>query len=257
MAETRETDESVFYEDKRASWRVSWIFAYAFLLVVGLMQHNAAGLWQLPFLGIAALTFWIGITAITGRTSPLLAVSPDGLRVFAGDVGLGGTGDAAEYLLPWSAVNRVAFEERRIRNRYDSDHMQLTVLCFEINDAISRPDGHRGFLAKLADRTEQWALGEHLTWNPESRKIDLMVTPRGGYAKLTAAISDFASKLADPSLARRNGLGGPLAYAIFDVGLAVAVLGTVVLLSTGQMGIYSRLAARIFEWGGSVQLPLP
>jgi hypothetical protein len=72
--------------------------------------------------------------------------------------------------------------------------------------------------------------------------VDLLTQPRGGFAKLTAAIARFAP-----------GLGGSVAYALYDLALASVVLGTCVLFATDQMDFYTRLAERLLDWGGHVR----
>jgi len=244
----------IFYEDKRAVWRVTWTLAYGFLLVTGLMREDGALLWPL-FAGVVALLLWIGVSADRQRAKHLLGMLPEGLRVFAGDVGLGGLAGAGEYVVPWEAFTSIAFERRRAHRSRDGHHTYVTVLSLGLGEAALRPDGHRGFLEKLSERRGEWALGEHLIWNPEARRIDLLARPRGGHAKLTAAIANFTPWLDDPSLERREGLGGPIAYTLYDVALSVAVLGTLVLFATDQMDFYARLADSLFGWGGSVRLP--
>ena len=247
-------DEVLFFEDKRAAWRVCWILAYAFLLVCGLMLEQGAGLGVIPFLGIAVLMLGIGVSALLGRKTPLLAVVPQGLQVYAGAVGLGGTGSAGRYVIPWSALTSVEHELRKVRNRQRSDYMYLPVLSFGVVDAVARPDGHQGFLVELAGRRTTWALGEHMLWRPEIRKLDLSARPRGGWDALTTAIARVAPQLGGVPRERRPSLGGPVSYAILDTALAVGVLGTLVLLATDRMDLYARLAAHVLAWGGRVSL---
>lgn len=247
------TSGRTFYEDRRAAWRVTWTLALGFLLVAGLMRTQGVGMWPL-FAGIAGLLLWIGGVAWLAKARPLLAVLPEGLRVYAGSVGLGGLGGAAEAVIPWEAVKSVAYDERRADRGAGGEPMVITTLSFAIGPEAVRPDERKGFLVKLAERRAEWALGEHLVWNPEARKLDLLARPRGGHAKLTAAITESVPRLADPSRGRRRGLGGPLSYAVYDLLLTVVVLGSAALLATDSFELYLALAKTCFAWGGRVDL---
>jgi hypothetical protein len=253
MKPSDQTPGVIFYEDKRAVWRVTWTLALGFLLVSGLMRGDGGWLWPV-FVGLALLLLWIGVSAVLRRAKPLLDVLPEGLRLHAGEVGLGGRAHASEYILPWEALTGIAFERRQAHRSRGGQKMWVTVLSFGLGEAIVRPDGHRGFLEKLSERQGEWALGEHWIWNPETRRIDLLTQPRGGFAELTAAVAQFAPWLGDASQERREGLGGSVAYALYDLAVAVTVLGTCVLFATDQMDFYARLAERLLDWGGHVRL---
>jgi len=252
MKPSDETPGVVFYEDKRAVWRVTWTLAFGFLLVSGVMRGDGAWLWPL-FVGAALLLLWIGVSAVLRRAKPLLGLLPDGLQVHTGEVGLSGCVHAPEYVLPWEVLTSIAFERRQAHRSRGAQKMYVTVLSFGLGEAIVRPVVHGGFLEKLSGRRGEWVLGEHWIWNPETRRIDLLTRPRGGFAKLTAAIARFAPGLGDPSQERREGLGGSVAYALYDLALAGVVLGTCVLFATDQMDFYTRLAERLLDWGGHVR----
>jgi len=243
----------VFREDRRAVWRVTWTLALPFTEVAWLMQHGGAFPWFL-FAGLALLLAGIGVSALLRPSKPLVGVEPDGLRLFAGDVGLGGRGGAEEAVLPWDAVTGVAFEERVVHRRraHEKHPMKVEPLCFRIAESVPSPDGGRGFLARVAGREREMALGEHLLWNPEARTIDLMTAPRGGYAALTAAVARVAPRLGDASQGRRRGLGGPVSYGIYDAVVAVALVATVVLWALGRPDVPAGVAEQVLAWGANV-----
>jgi hypothetical protein len=245
-------EQATFHSDRRGAWRVTWTLAWAFLLVAWGMRSDGAALWPL-FGGIALLLIGIGVSALLARSVPLLGVRAEGLCVFAGSVGLGGSGAAGVYTIPWSAITRVAFEHRQAATQRGEIHPQTVVtLCFHLHESASSPDGSRGFVERLTGRSGERALGEHFAWTPAERTLDLLTHPRGGFARLTAAIASTEPRLGDASAGRRAGLGGPLAYAIYDVGIALVVTVTLALWATGHMDVYGELARRILAWGGSV-----
>jgi hypothetical protein len=227
----------VFHEDGRAVWRVSWTLAFAFGGVAGLMQRDGAALWPL-FAGIALLLLGLGGSALLGRRRPLLGVEPEGLRVYAGRVGLGGRGDAGAQTLPWSAIERVGFEVRAAgRSRGEDPPITVEALCFHLAESSARPDGGRGFLAELAGRAGEQALGAHWVWRPAERSLDLLGRPRGGFADLTAAVARAEPRLGDASAGRRTGLGGAFAYAVYDLGLVLGLLAAVWLAATRHSSV--------------------
>lgn len=246
------TTDAIFYEDRRAVWRVTWTLGLGFLLVTGLMRDQGAWLWPI-FAGFALLMLWIGVSAALGRAKPLLGVSATGLCVYAGDVGIGGTGDAAEHVIPWDVITSFAFEERSVSRVREGRRTTVTVLSFGIDPSLARPDGHRGFLVELVERRGRWALGEHLIWEPEKHRLDLLTRPRGGHARLTAAIARRVPRQGDPSLERRQGLGGPVTYALYDLALALLVLGATAIVATGEIAI-SQIAEPVLVWGTGVSL---
>jgi len=243
----------VFREDRRAVWRVTWTLALGLTGVAWLMHHDGAFPWFL-FAGLALLLAGVGVSALLRPGKPMIGVGPDGLRVFAGEVGLGGHGGAGEANLPWDAVTGVAFEERVVHRRRAHEEHPMTVepLCFRIAEGVFSPDGQRGFLERVVGREREAALGEHLLWNPEARTIDLMTAPRGGYPALTAAVARVAPRLGDASQGRRQGLGGPVSYGIYDALVAVALVATVLLWATDRPEVVAGAAERILAWGGGV-----
>lgn len=243
--------ERTFHEDRRGVWRVTWTLAYAFLMVAWLMQRDGAGLWPL-FAGIALALLGIGVSALVARREPLLRVEPGGLQVFAGDGGLAGRGDTGAFAIPWSAISGVAFERRRAARSFGDERvMTVETLCFRLREGAPRPDGRRAFLERTVGRESETAVGEHFVWNPQERTLDLLGHPRGGFPALAAAIAHAQPRLGDACAGRRTGLGGPLAYAVYDAGLGLAVVGTLVLWATGRMDAYAALAGQLVAWGGS------
>jgi hypothetical protein len=244
----------IFHEDRRAVWRVTWTLALAFTGVAWLMQRGGAFLWFL-FAGAALLLAGIGVSALLARSKPVVGVGPDGLRVFAGDAGLAGgaRGDAGAFTIPWEAITRVAFEERVVqRRRPGENYMVVEPLCFRIAESLPSPDGQRGFLERVVGRESEMAVGEFLLWNPDERTLDLATAPRGGFPALTAAVARAAPRLGDASADRRQGLGGPVAYALYDAGVALALVATVVLWATGRADVVAAAAERVLAWGGSI-----
>ena len=221
----------VFYEDGRALWRVTWTLACAFLLVTGLMREDGALLWPL-FAGLAALLLWIGTSCVGRRAKPLLSVLPRGLCIHAGGVGPGAFAGRVDYVVPWEDLSSLAFEQRSAHRGRDGQDMTVTALAFGLREAAQGPEGRRGLLEQLMGRRGELALGEQLVWNSEARCIDLLARPRGGYARLTAAIAHHAPWLGDPSSSRREGLGGPIAYALYDCALAICLVSMLVLLAS-------------------------
>ncbi|MEM7411390.1 MAG: hypothetical protein AAF430_14220 [Myxococcota bacterium] len=245
-----------FHEDRRGVWRATWTLSLGLLGVACLMRETGAGSWPL-FGGLGALLVGLGATALRGPAKPLLDLLPEGLRLYAGSVGLGGIG-ASDHLLAWSAIRGVAFEERRIERKPNSeDPMWVTVLAFAIDPAVESPDGGRGFVEKLVGRRDRWAVGEHFLWNPMTRKLDLTTPPRGGWRALTAAIAAQGPALSDASADRRQGIDGPLAYVVFDVALAVAVLALGGSLLAGETAWLAAVAQGALALAGQITLPLP
>jgi hypothetical protein len=243
-----------FYEDGRAVWRITWTLACGFLLVSGLMRADGAAPWPL-FAGIAVLLLWIGVSALRRSAKPLLDVLPEGLRFHAGEVGRGGHAEASSTVVPWETIVRVDFERRQAARDRDGDPMVVTALRFVLSETATRPDGHRGFLEELSGRRGEWALGEHLIWNPATRELDLLTSPRGGYARLTAAIANAAPRLGDPSTRRHPRWEGRLVRGIYDLALAVATSSTALLVVTDTLYFYVRLAEGLLHWGGGLRLP--
>ena len=132
--------------------------------------------------------------------------------------------------------------------------MWVTVLAFAIDPAVDRPDGDRGFMEKLVGRRSAWAIGEHLIWNPETRRLDLITRPRGGWERLTAVIAERVPRLGDASHARRRGIDGALAYAVYDGFLALGLTACVAMLLLGRTEWLTRLASGALELGGRVDL---
>ncbi len=249
---TDRDERIVFHENRRGAWRATWTLAYAFLLVAWLMQRDGTPFWLL-FAGVALILLAVGVSALAARRSPLLAVQPDGLRVYAGQRSLGGRGAASEFTIPWAAVDRIGFERRlAARSRGEEHPHTVEVLCVRLAESAARPDGGRGFLERIAGREEAIALGEHFVWNPIERSLDLVGHPRGGYSALTAAIADVEPRLGDASGRRRSGIEGPLAYAAYDASVASAVVGTLWLWTTGNMEVYAEMARALFSWGARV-----
>lgn len=249
------TAPRIFHEDRRAVWRVTWTLALAFTAVAWLMQRSGAFPWFL-FAGAGLLLAGIGVSALLARSKPVVGVGPDGLRVFAGDAGLarGARGDAGAFTIPWEAITGVAFEERVVNRRraHDKHSMVVEPLCFRIAESLPSPDGQRGFLERVVGRESEMAVGEFLLWSPEERSLDLATAPRGGFPALTAAVARAAPRLGDAFAGRRKGLGGPVAYAVYDAGVALALTATVFLWATGRADLVADLAARVLAWGGSV-----
>jgi hypothetical protein len=249
------TGARIFHEDRRAVWRVTWTLALAFAGVAWLMQRGGAFPWFV-FAGAGLLLAGIGLSALFARSKPVVGVGPNGLRVFAGDAGLAGGahGDAAAFTIPWEAITGVAFEERVVHRRrsHEKHPMKVEPLCFHIAESVSSPDGQRGFLRRVAGRESEMALGEFFLWSPGQRTLDLATPPRGGFPALTAAVERAAPPLGDASAGRRQGLGGPVAYAVYDLAVALALLVTVFLWATGRADVVADLAERVLAWGGSV-----
>ncbi|GEM_PF-6041686 len=241
MAQSND-DEVRLYEDSRSPWRGIWTLGLAFVGLATLMRSTDAAMWVV-FAGFGALCLGIGVLAITSRQKRVLDVSREGLTFFAGDVCLGGARGASEHQVPWDAVTGFAYELRHIRR--GRRHSVYEVLCFTLDPAIERPDGHRGFLQLLVDQDGKHALGEFFTWDPERRKVDLLAMPRGGHAALIRAVWQLAPALAEPVRTRRAGFGGPISHALFDAGLAVAVGIAVVLLVADRGEVYGRMAALV------------
>jgi hypothetical protein len=241
-----------FHTDRRGVWRVTWTLAWGFLLVAWLMRGDGAALWPL-FAGVALLLVGLGVSALLAGSTPLLGVWPEGLRVFAGRLGLGGQGDASAFTIPWSAIEQVGFEPRQAAVQRGEIHPHTVIaLCFRLRASAPQPDGQRGFLEPVAGRGSERALGEHFVWSPTEVTLDLLGHPRGGFSRLTAAIARAEPRLGDASAGRRPSLGGPLAYAVYDAGVALAVLGTLALWATGRMDVYAELGRRLLAWGGSL-----
>jgi len=250
-----DTRERIFHEDRRAVWRVTWTLALAFTGVAWLMQHDGALAWLL-FAGLALLLSGIGVSALLARSRPVVGVGPDGLRVFAGDRGLasGAHGDAGAFTIPWEAITSAAFEERVVHRRRAAEKhpMKVEPLCFRIAESLPSPDGQRGFLERVVGRDSEMAVGEFFLWNPDARTLDLATAPRGGFPALTAAVARAAPRLGDASAGRRRGLGGPFAYAAYDVGVALALVATVALWATGRADVVAAATERVLAWGGSI-----
>lgn len=241
-----------FHTDRRSVWRVTWTLAWAFLLVAWGMQRDGAAPWPL-FAGVSLLLIGIGVSTLFVRSSPLLGVRAEGLRVFAGSAGLGGAGDAGAVTIPWSSIFSVAFEQRQAAAQRGEIHPQTVVaLCFRLRDPASPPDEQRGFVERLAGRGGKHALGEHFVWNPKQHTLAFLARPRGGFARLSAAIAHAEPRLGDASSGRRPSLGGPIAYAVYDLGVALAVTATLLLWATGQMDVYTEFVRQLLAWGRSV-----
>jgi hypothetical protein len=254
-SQCHEAGDRVFHEDRRAVWRVTWTLALAFVGVAWLMQRGDALLWPL-FAGAALLLAGIGVSALLARSKAVVGVTREGLRLFAGDVGLAGgaRGDGGTFTISWDAVTGVAFEERVVHRRRgrEANAVKVEPLCFRIAESAPSPDGGYGFPERLVGRDSEMAVGEFFLWNPQQRTLDLATPPRGGFSALTAAVARAAPRLGDASAERRQGLGGPLAYAVYDAGVALALVGTVALWATGRADVPASLAARLLAWGASV-----
>lgn len=249
MTDTARVDRIPFHEDRRAIWRVAWTLAYAFLLVAWLMKRDAAAAWML-FAGLALGLLVLGGSALVARSRPMLAVQEDGLRLYAGQPRLGRRGDAGALAIPWSSLQAVRFMERPAARRHADEFTPTVVaLCFVLRETVAGPGGQSGWLESLDGRECAGALGEHFLWSPAERSLELITAPRGGYAALTAAIAKHEPRLGDASSARREGLGGSLAYAAYDAMVAFLVLGTLALWATGQMELYAELARGLLSWG--------
>ena len=246
-----ETRGITFHADRRGVWRVTWTLACAFLWVSWLMQRDGAAAWPL-FSGIGLLHVAIGASAMLARSRPLVAVELGGLRVFAGDVKLGGSGGAGEFTIPWAAIEGVGFEARRAAQARGDEHpMTVEALCFRLHESAPRPDGHRGFVERVAGRERMSAVGEHFAWSPSERTLDLVGHPRGGFPRLTAAIAAAEPRLGDASARRRSPLGGALAYAVYDTAIAASVVGTLMLWVTGRLDVVVDLTRALLRWGAS------
>jgi hypothetical protein len=247
-----ETRRLTFHADRRGMWRVTWTLGCAFLLVAWLMQRDDAAAWP-AFAAVAGLLLAIGVSALFTRSRPLVGVGPDGLCVFAGDVGLRERGGPDEFTIPWSAIASVGFEPRRAaRDRGDEHPITVLALCFRLRESAPRPDGDRGFDERVVGRERETAVGEHFRWRPTERTLELVGHPSGGFSSLTAAIAAAEPRLGDASAGRRVGLGGSLAYAVYDAGVAAAVAATLVLWMAGRMDMVVDLARAAVAWGGSL-----
>ena len=227
MPQDRDPMESLtFHADRRGSWRATWVLGWAFGAVAWWMQRDGAATWPL-FAALAALLLGIGVSALLSRRASLVAVGRAGLRLYAG---------STPVAIPWSAIEGVAVELRpAARARGEAHPMEVPALLVRLSSSAPSPDSGGALSSPLADRCAARALGEHWLWNPRERVLELLEHPHGGLHGLTAAIAQAEPRLGDASAGRRRGLGGPLAYAVFDAGLALAVLGSLALWATEQM----------------------